>query len=170
MQLTVLEPPARGEGCVDRGVETVDLGGELGQVKLIVSGCQQRKFDAGIQAKVAELRAQRLPRDEMQRLLQSWIDGGSPCDMPYADPGDQVPFWQAMAAEAEHYGGRSGAGPPGMPPPMILFEMLGLGPEYQAQLRARRRRLKFFLVVYTILMLAMLCMPLIRLALVTWWK
>lgn len=165
-QLAVLTPPARGKGCVNRFVETVDLGEGLGQVQLIVSGCQMPRFVAGIDAKLAEVRGSGLERDAMREELQSWIDGGSPCDMPYADPEDRLSDEEAMAAEMAFFASRMGVNiPPGTDlPPIVVFTMLASTPGmFESPYPRRRRGIPWWLLVYFLVALTYLVLQVIRL-------
>ncbi len=103
MQLPVLTAPQRRQaGCVDRSVAMLDLGPDLGKVEIIVSGCQSSRLHRELRTKVEALREEGLDRGAMQVRLQSWIDGGSPCDQPLADKCDRLPVEIAMEAEFAH--------------------------------------------------------------------
>ena len=165
MELPVLAAPARGEGCVNRFVETVNLGGELGEVQLIVSGCQMGRFTLGIEAKLAEVRGSGLGRDAMQEQLQSWIDGGSPCDMPFADPGDRLPLAQALMEEMRYFAQRSGADiPPGMEGPSVIVFEIRSGPPgiVESPFRKRPRRWPRFITAYLVVLLLYVILQVIR--------
>lgn len=136
MKLPVLSAPSRGAGCVARHAAVVPLGDNRGDAELIVSGCQLPRVQFGVEAKLAELVAEGLGPESIRERLQSWADGGSPCDMKFANPEDRLPYHEAMEAEIAFYTGGVAGDDENM---IFLIELIRDNPDSYRRVNQRLR-------------------------------